>query len=290
MLVSVVIVSLNGGARIRSCLDALARTDWPDLEIIVVDNGSTDDTAEVVRVDFPGVRLLRCPRNLGFAGGNDYGAAHARGEWIVLLNDDTRADRGWIRALMAAAREHPRAGVLGCLLLYPDGRTIQHGGGVIHPNALTDHVDWGMSVDAGGETGVADGRPRPCDYVTGAAMAIRRDVWDEVGPLDPAYFPIYFEESDFCWRVRRAGWEVLIVPAARVIHDESQTQGAWSRRFLVRYHRHRLRFIVRNFRGRGLGRALKAEAAWLARHRPYDQLGPLALAYAQTLLGLIARR
>lgn len=283
MLVSVVIVSLNGESRIGTCLEAVARTDWPELEVVVVDNGSTDDTAAVVREGFPWVRLVESPRNLGFAGGNCLGVAHARGGWIVLLNDDTRPEPGWVRALMGAADGRARVGILGCLLLYPDGRTIQHGGGVIHPNALTDHLGWGQE-----SKGTARGLRR-CDYVTGAAMAIRRAVWEEVGPLDPGYFPIYFEESDLCWRARRAGWEVAVVPAARVIHDESQTQGVWSWRFLVRYHRHRLRFMLRNWRGSRLLNALKSEAGWLARHRPYDQLVPLALAYAQTLLGLIAR-
>lgn len=356
MLVTVVIVSLNGESRIRSCLEALGRTEWPELEIIVVDNGSSDDTGGVVRREFPAVKLLRCPRNLGFAGGNCYGVAHARGEWIILLNDDTRADPAWIRELMEAARACPRAGILGCLLLYPDGKTIQHGGGVIHANALTDHLDWGKSATenpkrrnrnpggdsttearrhregdpssqaatmtgggsqeegrGGDDPGSGDddrdggrsapendlkrealpafaGPPRECDYVTGAAMAIRRDVWESVGPLDPGYFPIYFEETDLCWKARRAGFEIRVVPRARVIHDESQTQAAWSRRFLVRYHRHRLRFILRNWRGRLLLRALKAEMVWLARNRPYDQLPPLALAYAQAILGWLTGR
>ena len=79
------------------------------------------------------------------------------------------------------------------------------------------------------------------------------------------------------------------MPAARVIHDESQTQGAWSARFLARYHRHRLRFMLRNWPGRLLARAVRAEAGWLARNRPYDQIGALALAYAQTLLSLVTR-
>ncbi len=285
MLVSVVIVSLNGGSRIGSCLAAVRRTDWPNLEVLVVDNGSSDDTSRVVGRGFPEVRLLRAPLNLGFAGGNCLGVAHARGEWIILLNDDTRPEPDWVRSLLEAARTRPRAGILGCLLLYPDGKRVQHLGGVIGPNALTDHLDWGREVD-GSQRALP---PRRCEYVTGAALAFRREVWDEAGPLDAGYFPIYFEESEFCWRAARAGWEVWVVPSARVIHDESRTQGAWSARFLTRYHRNRLRFVARNWRGRLLARAVRAEAGWLARNRPYDQIGPLALAYAQTLFSLLSR-
>lgn len=215
-------------------------------------------------------------------GGNNLAAAHARGEWIILLNDDTEADPGWIAALMAAAQKHPRAGVLGCLLLYPGGRKIQHAGGITHPNGLTDHADWGREADF---AAIAQAPPRPCDYVTGAAMAIHREVWRRAGPLDPGFFPIYFEENEFCWRAQQAGWEVWVVPQARVIHHESQTQVAWSRTFLERYHRNRLRFVLKNWKGRKLLGALKAEARWLADNRPYDQIWPLGLAYAQILLG-----
>ncbi len=303
MLVSIIIVSLNGEKRIGRCLEALAVSLSPpgegkaeqkpplesgrrDVEIIVVDNGSTDATSAVVRKRFPWVRLVRAPRNLGFAGGNNLGAAYAQGNWILLLNDDTQPHRGWIEALLEAGESFPRAGILGCLLLYPDGRTIQHAGARLHPNGLTDHIAWGKSeIEAGLPT-----RPYRCDYVTGAAMAVRREVWETAGPLDPGYFPIYFEECDLCCRARRAGWEVWMVPPARVIHEESRTQGAWSPRFLVRYHRNRLRFVLRNGRGKEVGKALRSEAGWLARHRPYDQLLPLAWAYAQTVVGFFLRQ
>ncbi len=283
MLISIVIVSLNGESRIGACLESLRRCSWPEREIIVVDNGSSDGTSALVARDYPEARLLRAPRNLGFAGGNNLGAAHARGQWIVLLNDDTECEPDWLDALVSASRRLPRAGILGCLLLYPDRRTIQHAGGVVHANGLTDHLDWGR---APGEENLPR-EPRACDYVTGAAMAIRRDVWERVGPLDPGYFPIYFEENELCWRAREAGWEVWMIPQSRVIHYESQTQKAWSRRFLARYHRNRLRFVLRNFRGRRLLAAMKAEWRWLSRHRPYDQILPLSLAYAQTALGLL---
>jgi GT2 family glycosyltransferase len=286
MRISVVVVSLNGERRIGACLDALRRTEWPDLEVIVLDNGSRDATSRVVRASYPEVRLLRSPRNLGFAGGNNLAAAHATGEWIILLNDDTEPEPGWITELMDAGRRLPRAGILGCLLLYPDGKTIQHAGGVVHANGLTDHLEWGATL----EGDVSERPPRRCDYVTGAAMAIRREAWERVGPLDPGYFPIYYEENELCCRAREAGWEVWVIPRARVIHAESQTQGRWSRMFLVRYHRNRLRFLRRNRRGRELLRAMKAEWRWLIGNRPYDQVGPLAQAYAQALLGWLTGR
>lgn len=285
MRISVIIVTLNGEKRLRPCLQSLLLTEWPDLEIIVVDNGSTDNSAGLVRNEFPRVKLIRAPRNLGFAGGNNLGAAHASGRWIVLLNDDTEPEPGWIAALMDAARTRPRAGILGCLLLYPDRKTVQHAGGVVHGNALTDHLDWGR--DDGDRT--LRREPRQCDYVTGAALAIRREVWRRVGPLDPGYFPIYFEENELCWRARQAGWEIWVVPAARVIHYESQTQKAWSRTFLIRYHRARIRFIRRNWQGRTFWRAVKSEARWLSGHRPYDLILPLAQVYAEALLGAFGR-
>lgn len=283
---SVIIVSLNGAPRIGACLRALRETTGVTWEGIVVDNGSTDGLGEIVTRDFPEIRYIRAPRNLGFAGGNNLGAAHALGRWIVLLNDDTEVRPDWLAKLDAFAATRPRAGILGCLLLYPDGKTVQHAGGVIHANALTDHTDWGH---ADGASAAATWAPRTADYATGAAIAIRSRVWDSVGPLDPGYFPIYFEETEFCWRARRAGWEIWIVPASVVIHHESQTQQAWSRKFLVRYHSARLRFILRNWRGRQWAGALKAEIRWLSAHRPYDQLVPLAQAYARTVVALLFR-
>jgi GT2 family glycosyltransferase len=280
MLVSIVIVSLNGEKRLRGCLRSVFASRWAELEVIVVDNGSTDGTSEVVREGFPEAMLLRTERNRGFAGGNNVGLKRARGEWIILLNDDTEVEPGWIEALMEAARAYPKAGILGCKLLYPDRKTIQHCGGIVQANALTNHIGYGEE-DRGQYDRIAE-----VSYVTGAAIAIRRDVIERIGYLDAGYFPIYFEEIDYCWRARRAGYACLFVPGAVVYHHESLTTKRLSSGFHYKYNKNRIRFVLKNYDRGELMNALRAEVKWLVRHRPYDLLLPLARAYGANLLGL----
>lgn len=256
---SIVIVSLNGASVLPACLESIERLDWPydRLEVIVVNNGSRDATRDIAEAwRDRRVRPVHLPRNRGFAGGNNEGLLRAKGDWVVLLNDDTELDPSWGRRLMEEAREHPGAGVLGSLLLYPDRRTVQHAGGILRPNALTDHIGSGETDSGQFE------RTVPCDYVTGACFAIRRDVLEKVGLLDPGYWPIYFEEIDYCRRVREAGYEVLTTPA-RCIHHESRTTVAYSPGFLKKYHRNRLRFVALNYTPREIARWARAEARWL---------------------------
>jgi O-antigen biosynthesis protein len=244
---------------ISRCLEALYALDWPSdqLEIIVVNNGSTDGTAHVLQGWAErGVTIITLPRNAGFAGGNNPGILRARGDWIILLNDDTEVHRDWLRVLMKHAESRPDAGLLGSLLVYGDRHTVQHAGGVVQPNALTNHIGSGQ------ELATQHRRVRECDYVTGAAIAIRRDVVRAVGLLDPGYWPIYFEEIDYCWRARRAGFVILQTPAL-CVHHESRTTQAWSPGFLRKYHRNRLRYVVMNFGPRRTTAWSRAEVRWL---------------------------
>lgn len=256
-------------------LAALADLRGGDAEVLVVDNGSTDGLSALVAKDFPWVRLIRSPRNLGFAGGNNLGIVNATGRLVILLNDDTEPEPGWLEPLRLAFAGNARLGVAGCQLLYPGTGRIQHLGGVVHGNGLTDHLHWGDEARAATEREFI-----PCAYATGAAMAIRREVVREVGLLDAGFWPIYFEEVDFCARARRAGWEVGVVPASRVIHHESQTTGRMSARFLRLYHRNRVRYLVKNRRLWEWPGTLRAELRWLMENRPWDQLVPCAMAWA----------
>ncbi len=256
-------------------LDALRECDPPPHEVIVVDNGSTDGTSAFVLDRYPEVILVRAPKNLGFAGGNNLGMLNATGDVLVLLNDDTEPESDWLAALDAAFVQDSKLGVAGVRLLYPDRKTIQHLGGVVEPNGLTQHLDYGLSID---EQTVFE--PREVDYATGAALAARREAVREIGMLDEGFWPIYFEEVDWCFRAREAGWGVRVIPDSTVIHHESQTTEKFSRRFLTMYARNRWRFLLKHQRGWDLMRSIRAEARWMARHRPWDNLWPLAQAYA----------
>lgn len=278
---SVVICSLNGERVLPACLRSLEqnRASVTPFEVIVVDNGSSDSTAELVRHDFPAARLLQTGRNLGFAGGNNEGIRAARGEVVVLLNDDTEAPVGWVDALCAPFARDPRIGVVGCKLLYPDRRTIQHAGGVLHANANTGHLGVGET-----DVGQWD-EPGERVYTTGAALALRRAALAQVGLLDPGYFPIYFEEVDLQTRMARAGWRIWYEPTAWLIHHESQSQGAGSPRFVFRYTRNRIRYLAHFGFAQGKWPAARAEARWLWTMTRAGRLLPVLRAYG---CGLIA--
>lgn len=280
-LASVIICSLNGADRLPACLSAVLRSTYPKLEVIVVDNGSSDGTGDVAR-RFGGVKVLRSERNLGFAGGNNLGLAAAKGDFFVLLNDDTEVAPDWLEPLAEAVMALPDWGILGCLLLYPGGERIQHAGGYIESNGLTKHFGYGEPLPA---------EPLPVarvPYVTGAAFVINRFMYGLLGPLDEKYFPIYFEETDLCWRAAEVGFASYVVPASRVVHHESMTQGVYSRVFLRRYHRNRWRFILKNFPRRDLLRAVRAEMRWLRDPHTGDHVGPLLHALLHTALRLPA--
>lgn len=224
---------------LQDCLDAVLALKGEDFEVIVVDNASEDGSADLVADKFPMARLIRNRRNLGFAGGCNAGLKMARGNLLVLLNQDTRVCSDWLQALKRAA-EDPKVGVAGCKILYPDGETIQHAGGWIEwPVGLAYHYGQGEQ-----DTGAWD-TPRTVEYVTGAAMAFRRDVLERVGPLDEGFWPGYFEDIDFCFRTREAGHEVWYIPEATLIHEE--TTSSPSQLFTSQiYQRGRLRFLLKH--------------------------------------------
>jgi len=274
-LVSVVVVNYNAGRLLDSCLDSLAaRRPDPPAEVILVDNASTDGSAERAAGRHPGVTLVRAGRNLGFAGGVNLGAARAAGEILFLLNPDAEIWPDTLEQLASALAAAPRLAVAGCKIYDPDGTTLQHAGALIHPSLITSHIGRGEE-----DRGQHD-EPADVDYVTGAALAVRRSAWDELGGLDSGYRPGYYEETELCLRARRQGHRVAVIPAARALHHESVSSGKLSSRFFYRYHRNRLRFLIRNHGPLfWFGRFAPAEARWMVHSMPPEQRFPLLRAY-----------
>lgn len=239
MKASVIVLAWNGLQYLPACLDALVAQDYADFETIVVDNGSTDGSADFVAEHYPQVRLIRNEHNLGFAAGNNVGLRAATGDVLVMLNQDTVVQPGWLAALVGAL-EDEAVGVAGCKILYPDGETIQHAGGWIEwPLGLAHH--YGQGEQDTGQWSVH----RAVEYVTGAAMAFRRDVLERVGFLDEEFWPGYFEDADFCLRVRKAGYEIWYTPEAILTHVESASHT--SQVFMWQaHHRGRMRFLLKH--------------------------------------------
>ncbi|GAB4455651.1 MAG: glycosyltransferase family 2 protein [Anaerolineae bacterium] len=258
---------------LRTLTDDLAASGL-EAAVWVVDNASTDGTAEAVRAAFPAVRVIASSNNLGFAGGNNLAlrelgfddASSAAPAAAFLLNPDTRVQRGAVRTLYDALRTRPRAGLVGARLTYADG-SFQHSAfrfpglgqiivellrvpGRLHESRFNGRYprDW-----------YAHGAPFPVDHTLGATMMVRREAIQQVGLLDEGFY-MYCEEIDWQMRLRAAGWEVYCVPAAHVTHLAGQSTGQVHAASLVNLWRSRLRLYEKHY-----PRYKVALARWLIR-------------------------
>src|SRR5690606_17143068 len=216
---SIVIPVYDGFEHTLACLRAIAATPpRAGIEVIVVDDGSSDSTAAALpRVE--GLRYHRRAANGGFIAACNDGAALARGSYLVFLNNDTVPQPGWLDALLRTFEDHPRAGLVGAQLLYPDGRLQESGGRVLRDGRAESR---GRFADPD--------HPllrfaREVDYCSGAALAIERALFETLEGFDPRYAPAYYEDTDLAFRVRAAGRRVLCQPDARVVHVEGASAG-----------------------------------------------------------------
>ena len=217
---SIVIPVFNQFAHTLHCLLALAEhPPAAACEIIVVDDGSTDATGELLP-QVAGLRYHRRAANGGFIAACNDGAALARGDVVVFLNNDTVPQPGWLDALLRTFDEHPRTGLAGAQLLYPDGR-LQEAGGVV----FADGSAWNFGK-FGSREDPRYAYVRDADYCSGAAIAIPKELFDALGGFDARYAPAYYEDTDLAFAVRAAGYRVLYQPDARVVHVEGATAGS----------------------------------------------------------------
>jgi GT2 family glycosyltransferase len=216
---SVIIPHWNGRHHLDDCLTALRRQSFRDFETILVDNGSTDGSQAYVRRAFPEVRLLELGHNRGFTGACNAGYGVARGEFIVLLNNDTAAEPGWLAALDAAFRRHPQAGILASKLRLFDKPQHLHAAGDFY---RCDGIPGNRGVWQLDE-GQFD-REEAVFSACGAAAAYRRPMLQEVGFLDDAFY-FSCEDVDIAWRAHLAGWQVIYVPTAVVYHKLKASGG-----------------------------------------------------------------
>jgi len=222
---SVVIPTFNTAQMTLRCCRAVLASLPAHSEVIAADDGSTDGTADVIAREAPSVRVVRLESNRGFAPAANRGIASARGRIILLLNSDAIVDPDAIAALLAAFAADPKLGVAGARLFNPD-RTPQWSGGAAPTLAWMIGVVSGVGsvarlVRRGGR------EQREVDWVSGAAMAFRREVWTQAGPLDER-FRFYCQDIELSLRARDAGWRVAVVEEARVVHTIGGTVAAES--------------------------------------------------------------
>lgn len=250
MNVVVIVLAYNGARYLRECLASLHGLP-KGFQVLVLDNGSSDESLAIARAFAPTVAAVANGANLGFSGGMNRGIRLALGleqapgvalvpaDAVVLLNQDTRVLPGWGAAIVAPLADAAVAAV-GCKLLADDERTIMHvGGAVEHPRATTRHLGVG-EPDAGQYRALIE-----VEYATGAALALRADALREVGLFDERFNPAYMEEVDLCARLRRAGQRVVVNPLAAAVHHE----GTSLRDPLLRAHwfnRGRLLYLLKH--------------------------------------------
>jgi|SRR5271157_734261 len=236
-LISIIIVNWNGMKYIRECLDSLLSQTYPDIEIILVDNASSDGSVEYVRKNYPSVKLIESTTNLGFAGGTNLGIREAKGELIALFNQDAVADRLWLEKLAGAINiSEDIAAVAGKIYYWGDERernTIFCTWAKVDPRKALAY-------------NFLDERPQAdVDYLPGCAMLIKRKVIEDIGLLDESYF-LYFEETDWCARAIRAGYRLVYVPGSVAWHVVSGSIGNPYAK-LAYITRNRVRFALKNF-------------------------------------------
>jgi GT2 family glycosyltransferase len=240
-LASVVIPNWNGIHHLPVCLDALRAQTYPNRQIILVDNGSTDGSPAFVTEQYPEVRLLALDRNLGLTGGNNAGFRAAEGEVLISLNNDTEAAPDLVEALVTALLEHPEAGMAAAKMRLFDRRDVLHSAG---DGYGVDGIPFNRGVWQRDE-GQFD-EPGWIFGGCGGAVAYRRAMLDDVGLFDESFF-MYCEDVDLNWRSQLAGWRCWYTPWAVVYHKLSATGGGPIASFYT--GRNTLWVIAKNYPG-----------------------------------------
>ncbi len=269
--VTIIILNWNGFRDTIECLHSVQKINYPNYQVLVVDNGSTDDSVAQIRQTFPAVPLLETGENLGYAGGNNAGIAYALNQhptFILLLNNDTVVDPDILTAFVDAASRYPRAGIFGAQMCYyaqPDTIWALGGGNWDASSAGFPHFANNQRAQD-----LTNSEIFAIDYVIGCALFCRADMIRDIGVMEEAFF-LNFEEMDWCYRARAAGYLSYAVPDARLWHKVSVSFGGeesplrqyfmarnellWARRHLTLRERVRVtkKVLLRLFPGFSVG-------------------------------------
>jgi len=214
-LVFVVILNNNRRDDVLACIESLYQNDYKNLSIIMLDNLSIDNSVEAVRQQYPDVQVIELQENLGYAGNNNIGikaAMEQNADWIFVLNDDTILDPLCLTALVEIAESDPKIGMVGPMVYHFDEpNIIQSAGGALGKYWLSTHL--GKNEPDRGQFNT----PREVEWISGCAIMIRCKLIEQIGTLDADYF-LYWEETEWCIRARRAAWRLYHAPRAKLWH------------------------------------------------------------------------
>lgn len=228
-ILSIIIVNWNAGHLLKNCLESIYRNMIKiDYEVFVVDNASTDGSLEMVRKEFPQVKLVQNKSNLGFAKANNQAIRESKGKYILLLNPDTIVQRDAFQNMIEFMNTHPQAGVVGSKVLYADG-SLQLSCGhfpslqteFFHSTLLEEIFSKSPIIGNFRMTNWDHNSIKEVDWVSGACLLVRKAAIEDVGLLDEAIF-MYAEDVDWCYRIKNGSWKIYYFPQSKVTHLESQ--------------------------------------------------------------------
>jgi len=250
-LVSIIILNWNKRELLKKCLSSIKRNvEYPDYEVIVVDNNSSDESVEMVKKCFPNVKIVENPENYGYAKGNNEGVKVSKGIPFILSND-TMVQRGAVTRMVQVLTSDEDIGVVGGALFTLDGQ-VQQFNFFFATNSILSAIYSGLHERRARKTFLRSAKSRAhkggmeVDRVLGAALMIKRKVVNEVGMFYEPYFALY-DEQDLCYRVRRAGYKVVWVPDAKIIHLHGATAPLGSKWRSDLIERNRLLFRIRAY-------------------------------------------
>jgi hypothetical protein len=243
--ISIIILNCNGGKFLNNCLKSVFATNYPDFEVILVDNGSTDGSPQLALRQFASPKNLQVilnEKNLGFAGGNNQGATKAKGDWLLFLNNDTEVEKNWLRNLIDEVLKDKKVAAAGCKQRSLVKRT--------HLDAVGGYLDrFGWSQKTGYKEKDKGQYDKVCEifYGQGSSLLVKADIFKKIGGFDESYI-IYYEEVDLCWRIHLASFKIIFVPRALIYHFG----GGWQKKqpassFFYLMRRNHLTTLIKNY-------------------------------------------
>lgn len=240
-LISVVIPNYNGERYLVDCLDSLLEQSYRNLELIVVDNGSDDASVELVERNYGGVRLIRRGENRGFSAAVNTGLLASRGQFVVLLNNDTRSDGNFVQKLYDGMRTNPDAAMAAPKMLFARDPSVINSLGLGYCITGANH-DIGFGMPDGPQFDVLKWVFGPC----GGAGMYRRSLFVDIGLFDEDFF-MYYEDVDMSFRAQLAGYRCVSVPSARVYHAEGGSSAGLPKRRNFYFARNSLTVVLKDF-------------------------------------------
>ncbi len=268
MDVAFIIVAWNVRELLRQCLQSIRRQTADggppqSSAVIVVDNASSDGTVEMLRAEFPAVRVIENTKNLGFGRANNQALALAQGRYFFLLNPDTELRVGALRALVEYADAHPRVGIIGPQLFYGDGtpqpsrrRFPTLATAFLESTKLQQWFPRNRALTRYYMGDTRDDATQAVDWLNGSALFVRRAVYEQVGGFDERFF-MYSEELDWCRRAKEAGWQIVYLPTAQVTHYEGKSSEQAVARRDIAFNTSKVRYF-RKYHGARFAAVLRA--------------------------------